>query len=316
MHDDQPLPIDRSELNGIRLRTRRQFVTSRQGAFLRRRQGQSLEYREHRAYAPGDDARYIDWRASERHGGPTDYLIRSFEAEEQFSLLVVIDDSATMRLPDSLSKLQVALWIAEAMATIAEFEKLAIAFALTSDGEATRFTRGAGIEASFSTFAKKVRSAEQVAGRGVEANAASVERLPQSSVTMLVSDLYCEGADLERLCGLVSAASRGARQVVVCELNSWPGERTMLAGEMIRLRDVGDHAAPPGEFEPSENELLAADSALRKHRDDVHRRLRGGGVVHTVWDMPDRLEAAVVAASFRGWFEEFLLASELFGRVR
>src|SRR4051812_49289507 len=65
------------------------------GGVLSQRSGSSLEFRDHRAYEPGDDLRHIDWSAYAR----TDQLtIKLFREEVSPILDVVIDSSRSMDL--------------------------------------------------------------------------------------------------------------------------------------------------------------------------------------------------------------------------
>jgi len=68
------------------------------GGTLSQRSGSSLEFRDHRAYEPGDDLRHIDWSAYAR----TDQLtIKLFREEVSPILDVVIDTSRSMDLEGS-----------------------------------------------------------------------------------------------------------------------------------------------------------------------------------------------------------------------
>jgi uncharacterized protein (DUF58 family) len=65
------------------------------GATLSSRAGSSLEFRDHRAYEPGDDLRHIDWNAYAR----TDQLtIKLYREEVTPHLDIVIDGSKSMAL--------------------------------------------------------------------------------------------------------------------------------------------------------------------------------------------------------------------------
>ncbi len=114
----KPLPLSQAHLERFRLRTRRQHRATMVGGHQMRRKGQSLEFYDYRQYTPGDDVRHIDWRASARHGGRDELLIKNFAAEEHMALVISIDTRPSMFLPDAMSKLQVAAWIAEAVARI------------------------------------------------------------------------------------------------------------------------------------------------------------------------------------------------------
>ena len=115
----EALPVSSSQLDRYRLRLRQRDRGTVAGAHLIRQRGQSLEFREFRPYLPGDDIRHVDWRASARHHRRDELVVRTFEHEVQTRVVVSIDTRATMRLPEVASKLQLALWFAEAMAYIA-----------------------------------------------------------------------------------------------------------------------------------------------------------------------------------------------------
>lgn len=109
-------PIDRDALRRAVLHLRKSVPNSGTGAHLRRRAGQSLEFREYRDYQMGDDIRLVDWRASAR---ATTRLARVFEAEERTTLIMVVDTRPAMRLPDKAPKLLLALWTVRALAEVA-----------------------------------------------------------------------------------------------------------------------------------------------------------------------------------------------------
>jgi hypothetical protein len=77
----------------------RQAPLNLSGSTLANRAGSSLEFKDHRAYEPGDDLRHIDWDAFAR----TDQLtIKLFREEMTPHLDVVIDGSRSMDLEDTL----------------------------------------------------------------------------------------------------------------------------------------------------------------------------------------------------------------------
>jgi uncharacterized protein (DUF58 family) len=57
-------------------------------------QGAAVEFAEHRAYAPGDDLRHVDWKVF----GRTDKLyLKRFQQETTLDVLVLVDASGSMR---------------------------------------------------------------------------------------------------------------------------------------------------------------------------------------------------------------------------
>lgn len=85
------------------------------GTHLSRRRGPSVEFREHRAYTPGDDPRTIDWNAAARLGQP---FVKEFTAEEAVHVGILIDASASMNF-GTPPKLETAQTLGAALAYIA-----------------------------------------------------------------------------------------------------------------------------------------------------------------------------------------------------
>src|SRR5512140_714643 len=70
--------------------------------------GQSVEFAEHKEYAPGDEIRLIDWKA---YGKFDKYYVKKFEQETNLRAYLVVDASGSMGYrsrPGALSKLEVA----------------------------------------------------------------------------------------------------------------------------------------------------------------------------------------------------------------
>src|SRR5262249_48159129 len=76
----------------------RQAPLGQAGATVGQRAGTSLEFKDHRAYEPGDDLRHIDWSAYAR----TDQLsVKLFREEVTPHLDIVVDASRSMNLEDT-----------------------------------------------------------------------------------------------------------------------------------------------------------------------------------------------------------------------
>ena len=66
------------ELEALRRRLEIRARSGGGGEHLARRKGSSAEFQEHRAYAPGDDMRRIDWAAYARTGEPVLKIFLNF----------------------------------------------------------------------------------------------------------------------------------------------------------------------------------------------------------------------------------------------
>jgi uncharacterized protein (DUF58 family) len=70
--------------------------------------GQSVEFAEHKEYAPGDEIRLIDWKA---YGKFDKYYVKKFEQETNLRAYLVVDASGSMGYrgdPERLTKLEFA----------------------------------------------------------------------------------------------------------------------------------------------------------------------------------------------------------------
>ena len=103
-----------SRLAGVKLRARAVVEGVLTGLHKSPHQGQSVEFAEHKEYAPGDELRHLDWKA---YGKFDKYYIKRFEHETNLRAALVIDGSASMAYQSGpLSKLEVATTLAGALA--------------------------------------------------------------------------------------------------------------------------------------------------------------------------------------------------------
>jgi uncharacterized protein (DUF58 family) len=103
-----------AQLEYLYVVTREMFVGHVSAERLSRKFGVGLEFADYRAYAAGDDFRYIDWSAYARRG---DLLIKLFTEEQAAQIYCVIDASRSMAV-GSPEKLLYAKKIAAALGYI------------------------------------------------------------------------------------------------------------------------------------------------------------------------------------------------------
>ena len=83
-----------SKLDGIDVVSRKIFSGKLQGERRSRRRGQSIEFADFRPYVHGDDLRFVNWNIF----GRLDRLfLKMFLEEEDLSLIIALDTSASMR---------------------------------------------------------------------------------------------------------------------------------------------------------------------------------------------------------------------------
>src|SRR5678815_4777076 len=75
----------------FRLPLRQRVWRGGSGVFMGRGTGASLDFQDHRAYAPGDDPRHINWQAYARTG---QYSMKLFREEGRALIDIVLDVSS------------------------------------------------------------------------------------------------------------------------------------------------------------------------------------------------------------------------------
>ena len=107
-------PVDLAKLGSLVVRARAIVEGALSGMHRNLHPGASLEFTEHKEYAPGDDVRRMDWKAVAR----TDrYTVKRFEDETEMRLLLIFDSSGSMAYRrTSVSKLEYATYLGAALA--------------------------------------------------------------------------------------------------------------------------------------------------------------------------------------------------------
>jgi uncharacterized protein (DUF58 family) len=106
-------PLDLAKLASMSVRARVIVEGAFAGMHHNPHAGTSIEFAEHKEYAPGDDIRHLDWKAVGRVGR---YYIKRYEDETEMRTFLVVDASASMgygRL--GITKLQYASYLAAAL---------------------------------------------------------------------------------------------------------------------------------------------------------------------------------------------------------
>jgi uncharacterized protein (DUF58 family) len=117
--EESPTSLDPqtlASLKGLRLRARHIVEGYVSGLHRSPYHGFSIEFAEHREYAPGDDLRHVDWKV---YGRTDKYYLKQYEDETNLICYLVVDVSESMRYrgeSSPLSKLEYAQCTASAMA--------------------------------------------------------------------------------------------------------------------------------------------------------------------------------------------------------
>jgi uncharacterized protein (DUF58 family) len=224
----RPDPETIARLRGLELRARHVvdgFLAGRQRS---RRRGQSIEFAEHREYAPGDDQRYVDWKAFAK----TDRLyVKQFEAETDLIVYLLVDSSESMqyRGPGAvLSKWEYAQALAGALAYLAVDQRDSVALL---------------------TYADCVRRALPPG---------STPSQFRQAIAILEGEVPEGRTDPER--AFADAARRAARRGLVIVISDLLGDVAPLLQGLRRLRRAQHEVAVLQVLDPAEIEFPFAES--------------------------------------------------------
>src|SRR5689334_14670023 len=132
-----------AKIHGLRLRARHIVEGYVAGLHPSPYQGFSIEFAEHREYAPGDDLRYLDWKV---FGRSDKVYLKQYEDETNLICYLALDISESMTYAGpaaALSKLEYAQSVAAALAWLVLRQQDAIGLA-TFDNQIRAMVRPAG----------------------------------------------------------------------------------------------------------------------------------------------------------------------------
>jgi len=102
-----------AQLGGMELIAREVVEGFLMGLHRSPHRGFSAEFAELRAYQPGDDLRYIDWRM---YGRSDRYYVKQFEEETNLRAYLLLDVSESMAWSSDPASLPTKLWYARHLA--------------------------------------------------------------------------------------------------------------------------------------------------------------------------------------------------------
>jgi uncharacterized protein (DUF58 family) len=174
------------KLESLTLVSRRVFAGRMRAERRSKKKGSGVEFADHRAYAPGDDFRFVDWNVYQRFGK---LLVRLFEEEEDLSIYFIVDCSASMAF-GKLSKFDQARRLCAALAYVglANLDRVSVVAASEEKGLLLPATRGKN------RIFKVFHYLEQLEARGTTDLEASLKTFvaqhKRRGLAVLISDLY------------------------------------------------------------------------------------------------------------------------------
>jgi uncharacterized protein (DUF58 family) len=190
-----------SRLTGIKLRARAIMEGVLSGLHKSPHQGQSVEFAEHKEYAPGDELKHLDWKA---YGKFDRFYVKRYEHETNLRAVMVVDTSGSMAFGTTgLSKLEVAKALAATLAHLLLRQQDGAGVFLVAGGH-HREVPPRATPTHLQVLLDELEAA-QASGATDLATAADqlAEKLPRRALVCVFSDLFDERADaLKRLLAL------------------------------------------------------------------------------------------------------------------
>lgn len=254
---------------------------------LGRSQGLGIEPENFREYAWGDDLRFLDWNAFARLD---ELSIRTFRAERQVELTMLVDASASMARPAGDDKLGLALAIAASLAFIAMGENDAArlaAFAMrrgAMDLMSTPFRRRRETYLDLKPFVTGLRHGGETR-LGAAVDRLLNERRP-AGIVVVVSDFLMSRTEYEEALARLLAARHQVKAIHVmgeteASGNFPPGLYRLRDCETGQIREVALGAEAAAACRRKVEQLSAALREFCAHRDIVYARAFGAPNLET-----------------------------------
>jgi len=183
-------PAVLAKLGTLKLRVRAITEGILSGLHRSPHHGQSVEFAEHKEYAPGDDVRRIDWKA---YGKFDKYYVKQFEQETNLRCYLVVDASGSMGWKGAegrLTKLEYAASLAASLAYLLVRQADAAGLVLVGD----EVVRAISPAASAGHLAPLLEALEQARPAGETRLAAAVdwivEHAPRRAAVVVLTDLF------------------------------------------------------------------------------------------------------------------------------
>ncbi len=218
------------------------------------RLGDGLEFADHRAYAAGDDIRFVDWPYYARM---EKLLLRLFHQQSEAEVAILLDQSASMAPQGQAEKLRYALRAAAALAYVAmtSLDRVTLQPFGRQLGKAMKTGRSASQVIQVLDFLAAIEASGRTSlGECVEQFA---RQSRVAATVFIISDLLDCAGDLS---GALARLRERSRDVTVLHVYSSRDSQPRLAGAVLL------DCAETGRKMP----LEATDAVLESYRRQWH----------------------------------------------
>lgn len=175
----------------LRIRSRRTFLGTRQGGHISLKRGHGMEFADYRAYDLGDDPRHIDWGL---YGRTEKLYVKRFQEEQDLSVLLLVDGSASMHVPERDGKWAMARDVALSLGYISLMQQDRVTVSVPGVAMSPFYSGGSAFH-SMSRFLYSTQSGDQKElVRGVQH---AVSRLRFPGVAVIISDFLMPIEDIQ-----------------------------------------------------------------------------------------------------------------------
>jgi uncharacterized protein (DUF58 family) len=194
------------------------------------RKGFSVEFAEYRAYQPGDDLRYIDWKIAAR---ANKWVVKQFEEETNLRATIILDVSRSMAWtsdPARLTKLAYAEQLVAALSLLLIRQRDAVGFIRYDDR-----LRSVIPPKARTVQWRRILHALEEEGAGLASNAPeallqAARLIRRPGMVVLISDLLVDTAQVAEAIRLLRAVGHDVTVLHIMD----PAERDLsLPGEAV-----------------------------------------------------------------------------------
>jgi len=269
-------PAFLQRLDGLVLGTKRARTVRAGRRNAGRVQGAGIEPENFREYAEGDDLRFLDWNAFARLD---DLTIRTFRADRQVEITVMVDASASMAIPERDDKLGLALTLGAGLAYIGMSENDPVRLAAFSGRhgahnlETTPFHRRRESYISFRPFVTGLSCGGETRLAAAAGEILLERRHP--GIIIVISDFLVSAGDYEDALAQLLAARHEVKVVHVMGDQECSGSYPPGA---YRVRDCETGETREVTFGPREAE--ACRERVEQHAERLHGFCNRRGVTY------------------------------------
>lgn len=279
-----PAVLDR--LSGLELVARRAVEGFMSGVHASPQRGSSVEFAQHRAYAPGDELRKIDWKVFARSDR---LVVKEYVEETNLSVNLLVDASESMGFGSlNWTKFDYARWCAAALAHLVLTKRDTAGLVLFDEGMRTKVppANGTPQEVAILTALEKARPGGPTAVGTVLQGL--VPRLRHRGITAIFSDFFDDpDAILEGVRRLVHQG----HEPILFQVTD-PLETSFDLEKLVKLQGLeqtGDLKIDPKAIREAYLE------EIRAHRDQLASRTRALSVDFVDVSTSDPLDAVLSA---------------------